>query len=50
MLMEAPNKEFMLAGSFEELKANGRLFPRGGHRPILVIYDRGRVLHKTAKR
>jgi nitrite reductase/ring-hydroxylating ferredoxin subunit len=29
-----------LAGSFEELKAKG-LVMRGGHRPILVIYDRG---------
>jgi nitrite reductase/ring-hydroxylating ferredoxin subunit len=30
-------------GSLEELKAKGRLVIRGGHRPILVIYDRGRV-------
>ena len=41
--MDAPNKEFALAGSLEELKAKGRLVMRGGHRPILVIYDRGRV-------
>src|SRR5262245_52521798 len=43
MLMDAPNKEFALAGSLEELKAKGRLVVHGGHRPILVIYDHGRV-------
>ena len=41
--MDAPNKEFALAGSLEELKAKGRLVVHGGHRPILVIYDCGRV-------
>jgi nitrite reductase/ring-hydroxylating ferredoxin subunit len=41
--MDAPNKEFAFAGSLEELKAKGRLVVHGGHRPILVIYDRGRV-------
>jgi phenylpropionate dioxygenase-like ring-hydroxylating dioxygenase large terminal subunit len=39
----APGKEFALVGSLEELKLKGRLVVRGGHRPILVIYDRGRV-------
>src|SRR5438477_10742264 len=43
MLMDAPNKEYALAGSLEELKLKGRLVVHGGHRPILVIYDRGRV-------
>jgi nitrite reductase/ring-hydroxylating ferredoxin subunit len=43
MPMDAPNKEFALAGSLEELKAKGRLVVHGGHRPILVICDRGRV-------
>ncbi|UPK40294.1 Rieske (2Fe-2S) protein [Bradyrhizobium sp. 186] len=43
MLMDAPSKEFALAGSLEELKLKGRLVVHGGHRPILVIYDRGRV-------
>ncbi|OKO83127.1 (2Fe-2S)-binding protein [Bradyrhizobium sp. NAS96.2] len=42
-LMDAPSKEFALAGSLEELKLKGRLVVHGGHRPILVIYDRGRV-------
>src|SRR6516165_8183363 len=42
-LMDAPNKEFAFAGSLEELKAKGRLVVHGRHRPILVIYDRGRV-------
>ena len=37
--MNAPNKEFALAGSLEELKSKGRLVVYGGHRPILVIYD-----------
>jgi nitrite reductase/ring-hydroxylating ferredoxin subunit len=41
--MDAPNKEFTLAASLEELKAKGRLVVHGGHRPILVIHDRGRV-------
>jgi nitrite reductase/ring-hydroxylating ferredoxin subunit len=36
--------EFALAGSLEELKAKGRLVMHGSHRPILVIYDQGRVL------
>jgi nitrite reductase/ring-hydroxylating ferredoxin subunit len=43
MLMDVPSREFVLAGSLEELKAKGRLVLRGGHRPIVVIYDRGRV-------
>lgn len=41
--MDAPNNEFALAGTVEELKAKGRVVVHGGHRPILVIYDRGRI-------
>jgi len=41
--MDAPIKEFALVGTLEELKAKGRLVVRGGHRPILVVYDRGRI-------
>jgi len=41
--MDVPSREFVLAGSLEELKAKGRFVLHGGHRPILVIYDRGRV-------
>ena len=41
--MHAPNSEFVLVGSLEELMAKGRRVVQGGHRPILVIYDRGRV-------
>jgi nitrite reductase/ring-hydroxylating ferredoxin subunit len=41
--MDAPTAEFALAGSLAELKAKGRLVVHGGHRPILVLYDRGRV-------
>jgi nitrite reductase/ring-hydroxylating ferredoxin subunit len=43
MLMDMPSKEFALAGTLEELKIKGQLVVHGGHRPILVIYDRGRV-------
>jgi nitrite reductase/ring-hydroxylating ferredoxin subunit len=43
MFMDAPKQEFALAGNLEELKAKGRLVVHGGHRPILVVYDRGRV-------
>jgi nitrite reductase/ring-hydroxylating ferredoxin subunit len=42
--MDAPNREFALAGTLEELKRKGRLVVHGRHRPILVVYDRGRVL------
>ena len=41
--MDTPNSEFVLVGSLEALKAKGRLVVQGGHCPILVIYDRGRV-------
>jgi nitrite reductase/ring-hydroxylating ferredoxin subunit len=43
MPMDVPSREFVLAGSVEELKAKGRLVLHGGHRPILVIYERGRI-------
>ena len=41
--MDVPNTNLALAGSLEELKAKGRLVVHGAHRPILVVYDRGRV-------
>jgi nitrite reductase/ring-hydroxylating ferredoxin subunit len=41
--MDASNQEFTFAGSLDELKAKGRFVVHGGHRPILVIHDRGRV-------
>jgi nitrite reductase/ring-hydroxylating ferredoxin subunit len=41
--MDVPSREFVFAGSFAELKAKGRLVLHGDHRPILVIYDHGRV-------
>jgi nitrite reductase/ring-hydroxylating ferredoxin subunit len=41
--MDAPNQEFALAGSLDNLKAKGRLVVHGSHRPILVVYDRGRI-------
>src|SRR6185312_10756893 len=43
MRMDAPNNEFVLVGSLEELEAKGRLVVQGGHGPILLVYDRGRV-------
>ena len=41
--METAHEEFVFAGSREALKAAGRLVVQGRHRPILVIYDQGRV-------
>jgi nitrite reductase/ring-hydroxylating ferredoxin subunit len=41
--MDAPTAEFALAGSLAELRAKGRLVVHGGHRPILVLYDQGRI-------
>jgi nitrite reductase/ring-hydroxylating ferredoxin subunit len=41
--MDVPRREFVRAGSLEELRAKGRVVLHGSHRPILVIYDRGRV-------
>jgi hypothetical protein len=38
-----PNTNFVRAGSLKELKAKGRLVVHGAHRPILVVYDKGRV-------
>jgi nitrite reductase/ring-hydroxylating ferredoxin subunit len=43
MLMDVLTKEFVLAGSLEELRAKGRLVVHGNHRPILVLYDHSRV-------
>jgi hypothetical protein len=43
MVMDAANKEFVLAASLEELKAKGRLVLHGSHRPVLVIYDRAHL-------
>jgi len=41
--MDAPTAEFVLAGSLAELRAKGRLVVHGGHRPILLVFDRRRV-------
>jgi nitrite reductase/ring-hydroxylating ferredoxin subunit len=41
--MNAPTAEFAFAGNVEELRAKGRLVMRGAHRPILVVFDRGRI-------
>jgi nitrite reductase/ring-hydroxylating ferredoxin subunit len=41
--MNAPNTVFAMAGTLDDLKAKGRLVLHGAHRPILVVFDRGRV-------
>jgi nitrite reductase/ring-hydroxylating ferredoxin subunit len=41
--MDAPDADFALACSLEELKAKGRLVLHGGRHPILVVYENGRV-------
>jgi nitrite reductase/ring-hydroxylating ferredoxin subunit len=41
--MDTPAADFLCAGTLEELKAKGRLVMRGPHRPMLVVYDKGRV-------
>ena len=41
--MDVPNTDFAHAGTLEEVKAKGRIVVHGAHRPILVVYDRGRV-------
>jgi nitrite reductase/ring-hydroxylating ferredoxin subunit len=41
--MDTPTTDFLRAGTLEELKAKGRLVVHGPHRPMLVVYDKGRV-------
>jgi nitrite reductase/ring-hydroxylating ferredoxin subunit len=41
--MDALNLEYTRAATLDKLKAKGRLVVHGAHRPILVIYDQGRV-------
>jgi nitrite reductase/ring-hydroxylating ferredoxin subunit len=41
--MDALNRDYTRAAALDELKAKGRLVVHGAHRPILVIYDQGRV-------
>jgi nitrite reductase/ring-hydroxylating ferredoxin subunit len=43
LAMDAPTSDFVQVGSIEELKARGRLIVRGRHRPILLVYENGRV-------
>ena len=42
-IVDTQRSDFVRAGSLEELKARGRLVLRGRHRPVLVVYDQGRV-------
>jgi len=41
--MDTVISDFVRAGTLDELKANGRLVVHGHHRPILVLYEDGRV-------
>ena len=41
--MDAPTSDFVHASSLEELKAKRRLVVRGRHRPVLLVYESGRV-------
>ena len=41
--MDVPNTDFTLAGTLEQVKAKRRIILHGAHRPILVVWDRGRV-------
>ncbi|EEA03960.1 Rieske (2Fe-2S) domain protein [Burkholderia sp. H160] len=41
--MNAPDDEFVLVGSLDELRTKGRCIVQGGHGPILVICDGERV-------
>src|SRR5258707_8965111 len=40
---DLPTTSLVRVGRLEELKARGRLVVRGPHRPILVVYDHGRI-------
>src|SRR5712671_5766527 len=42
--MDTTTSDFVRAGSFEELKAKGRLVVHGRHRPILLVHEGGNVL------
>jgi len=42
-IVDTKRSDFVRAGSLEELKSRGRLVLRGRHRPVLVVYDQGRV-------
>src|ERR687897_695454 len=41
--MDVPTSDYVRACSLAELKAKGRLVLRGRHRPILLVYENGRV-------
>jgi nitrite reductase/ring-hydroxylating ferredoxin subunit len=41
--MDVPVSDYMRAGTLDELKAMGRRVMHGRHRPILLVYDNGRV-------
>jgi len=41
--MDTSSPRFVHAGSASELKAKGQLVLHGPHRPVLVVYDNGRI-------
>src|SRR5690349_24721173 len=42
--METSSADFVYAGTVSELKSRGRLVLHGPHRPVLVLYNEGRIL------
>jgi nitrite reductase/ring-hydroxylating ferredoxin subunit len=43
LAMDRSVSDFVRAGTLEDLKAKGRLVLRGGHRPILLVYENEHV-------
>ena len=41
--MDTSSPPFVHAGTVSDLQAKGRLVLRGPHRPVLVVYDKGRI-------
>src|SRR5690349_4689844 len=39
----AASPDFVRAGTVAELKAKGRMVLHGSHRPVLIMYDQGRI-------
>jgi nitrite reductase/ring-hydroxylating ferredoxin subunit len=42
--LESGKEGYVFAGTLEALEGAGRIVVRGRHRPILVVFDRGRVI------
>jgi nitrite reductase/ring-hydroxylating ferredoxin subunit len=42
--LENKKEDYVFAGTLDALEGAGRIVIRGRHRPILVVFDRGRVV------